>query len=163
MRGIWTAIDEHLEEVACVVLLTVVVGLVGLQVVLRFLFQTSLAWADEITRFAFVWFNYMGVALGAKRMGHIRVTSFIDWLPGAVKNRVLMLADVIWIMFNLAVCAVSVNYLAQTIRYAERSPILDINTAYVYSLIPASFALTSLRIVQVHLRRLRSRQGVSQA
>ena len=99
----WKALDEHFEEAACALLLSVIIILLGIQVFLRFVFKDAIGWQEEIIRYCFVWMNYLGVALGAKRLGHIRVTTFLKLFSKKMQERFLVFADLLWVCFNIAV------------------------------------------------------------
>lgn len=43
----YAKVDQYFEEVLCIFFLSVVVGSVLMQVVLRFFFHTAAAWAEE--------------------------------------------------------------------------------------------------------------------
>lgn len=66
---------------AIVVAISLMVGVVGLQVLLRYVFNDSLSWADELSRLAFVWSIFMGIALGLRVNAHIGIAALTNRLP----------------------------------------------------------------------------------
>ena len=62
---------EKLVEVVCFVILLAMVVLVFVNVVARYLFSSSITWAHEIARYAFVWLTFLGAAIGLARGVHI--------------------------------------------------------------------------------------------
>jgi TRAP-type C4-dicarboxylate transport system permease small subunit len=74
-RGFALAIAsvDLLAAWAVVVAIAVMVLLVAMQVLLRYAFNTSLAWTDETSRLAFVWSIFLGIPLGIRRGAHIGI------------------------------------------------------------------------------------------
>lgn len=149
-------LDEHLEEYICATFLTLIVALLGIQVFFRFFFGRAWAWQEELTRFLFVWFNYLGVSLGAKRFGHIRITTFVKLFPASWQDKILLLADIVWLFFNLAVVVISFELLKTMQRFPMNSAALGWDLFWVYLIIPLGFLLTSYRILQGYYRKFRT-------
>jgi len=149
--------DDKAEEVICVFLLAVLVLMLGMGVTMRFVFSSAFAWQEEFVRFIYVWLNYFGVSLGAKREAHIRILTFVSLLPPDAKNKMMVISDVIWVMFNLTVVYISIDLLKLMMEFRTVSPILEINQAFAYLIIPISMVLTTVRIVQSYIRGKKSR------
>jgi TRAP-type transport system small permease protein len=88
-----------------VVLLVVLVFAVGANVAGRYLFNFSLAWADELSRFLFIWIIFVGAALAFFRGEHISVDFLVEKLPerlalavGILKNAIILviLVVILW-------------------------------------------------------------------
>lgn len=61
--------------VAGIVLLTFI------QVLLRFFFGNPQAWAEEVSRYLFVWITFLGIAVGFAKDSHIRLDALVGLLP----------------------------------------------------------------------------------
>lgn len=83
-------IYDRLEEGVLIVSFFVTVSLVAIQVVMRYIFNNSLSWSEELTRFIFVWQVWMGTSIAAKKNNHIRV----EILSGALKGKGRILYDI---------------------------------------------------------------------
>ena len=71
---------------AIVCAISVMVALVALQVLLRYAFNTSLAWTDETSRLAFVWSIFLGIPLGIRRGSHIGIEFLTARLPAVPQD-----------------------------------------------------------------------------
>ncbi|MGH6637964.1 MAG: TRAP transporter small permease [Polaromonas sp.] len=74
-----------LDQLVTGVLLTtvaVMVGVVSAQVALRYGFNRSIDWADEVGRLAFVWSIFLAIPLGVRQGSHIGINIMVDKLPG---------------------------------------------------------------------------------
>lgn len=78
-----------------VVLLVVLIFAVGANVAGRYLFNFSLAWADELSRFLFIWIIFVGAALAYFRGEHISVDYLVEKLPNRVALAVSILKNLI--------------------------------------------------------------------
>jgi len=60
---------------------TVMVVVVSAQVGLRYGFNRSIDWADEVGRLAFVWAIFLAIPLGVRQGAHIGIDLVIDKMP----------------------------------------------------------------------------------
>jgi TRAP-type C4-dicarboxylate transport system permease small subunit len=59
----------------------VMVAVVSAQVALRYGFNRSIDWADEVGRLAFVWSIFLAIPLGVRDGAHIGIDLLVDKLP----------------------------------------------------------------------------------
>jgi C4-dicarboxylate transporter DctQ subunit len=67
----------------CSCLLAAAVLLVVAQIILRFVFNNPRAWAEEVSRYLFVWMVFVGCGVATARGSHIRVTEIVDFFGDA--------------------------------------------------------------------------------
>lgn len=79
------ALDMAVAWVLCAAM-AVMVAVVGTQVALRYGFNSSLDWADEIARLTFVWSIFLAIALGIKTGSHIGIEMVVAKLPAVVRG-----------------------------------------------------------------------------
>lgn len=78
-----------LDVAACwliVVLLSAMVGIVTAQVALRYGLNSSIGWADEVSRMTFVWTMFVAIPLGIKMGAHIGIELVTDRLPPSLRS-----------------------------------------------------------------------------
>lgn len=89
----------------------VMVCVVSAQVALRYGFNRSFDWADEVGRLAFVWSIFLAIPLGVRQGAHIGINIMIDKLPlawqGAFKRAgaavcAAMMFAIAWAAFRVA-------------------------------------------------------------
>lgn len=80
MDALLDALDRGIRAVL-VGIVGVMVTLVAAQVVARYGLNTSIDWADEISRLAFVATVFLGVAVAVRARAHIGITLLADALP----------------------------------------------------------------------------------
>ena len=59
LRWTW----DNFEEVLLCIIITVITLVSGLQVVCRYLFNNSLTWSEEVSRYLFVWTGFLTLSL----------------------------------------------------------------------------------------------------
>lgn len=156
MARFFKHIYENFEEYFSASLIAIMIVCLGLQVLLRYVFGTSLSWSEELSRFCFIWTIYVGIALAAKRMQHVRVTAVYLLMPKQMQLVMWMLVDAIWVVFNLIFAWQGILMVINSFEFVERTPTLEWVAAYIYMIIPFGFILMSWRIIEIYIKHLRS-------
>ncbi|QCY09534.1 TRAP transporter small permease [Pseudomonas sp. MPC6] len=145
---------DHAENYICQLLLCGFIILLFAQVVMRVGFNYGIHWSEELSRFAFVWFVFLGASYAARMAAHNRVTFHLRMMPEKVRNGVELFADLFWVTFNTLMTVKSIEVIESMMEFTYHSPALDWSMAYLYFIFPISFTLTSIRIVQVNYMKL---------
>lgn len=69
-----------------VLLLSAMVAVVTAQVSLRYGINSSIGWADEVSRLTFVWTMFLAIPLGIKAGAHIGIELVTDRLPAGLRS-----------------------------------------------------------------------------
>jgi len=152
LQPIFSFVERNFERIIAVFFLSTMVVLLTAIVFSRFILARGLSVAEELERMAFVWFVYMSAAYVAREGTHIRVEAQLLLLNEKAWKVVRLLADGIWVWFNYIIIREGIMLVHSMIIYPYESPALGWPMAYVYTIVPISFTLMSLRIIQ-HLWR----------
>ncbi|PXY00153.1 TRAP transporter small permease [Halomonas sp. LBP4] len=145
---------NHIEDYACRFLLGVFVVLLFIQVVMRVTLGIGTAWIEELARYAFVWFVFLGAAHAAHLGAHNRLQIHINMMPKRVANTLLLLVDLVWVGFCLVLAWKSLDLISLLLEFPYKSPALGWSLAYVYFVFPIAFVLMALRVLQVQYLKL---------
>ena len=99
----WDRADESIdraEQILLVVLLSSMIVIAFLQIVLRNLFSTGLAWGDPLVRNLVLWIGFIGAALATKEGKHINIDVVSRWMPPLGKGLTEFLTE----LFSFFVC-----------------------------------------------------------
>jgi len=129
------------------ILVATMVFALTLQVFMRFVLSSSLAWTEELSRYSFIWSVYMGGVLAVKHTQHVRITAQFLILPPKARVALLMFTDTLWMVANFFIAYQSVRVLGDAFEYPEVSPTLGIVKGYVEAMLPACFLLMNLRLI----------------
>lgn len=127
------------NRVVVVALMAAMAALVFVNVVSRYLFNHSIIWVEEVTRYMMVWVGFIGSGLVLRYGAHIAVDVFQDVLPARAAQLVRAA-----IVLLLAVVFAAMTWLGlQYVRFAwdQETPVLNWNFGAVYLAIPIGSAL----------------------
>jgi TRAP-type C4-dicarboxylate transport system permease small subunit len=156
LLAVFSRLDKYgrvAENVALVTLLTSMILLAVGQIVLREVFSTGYAWADELVRLMVLWLAMVGSIAACRDNRHIRIDVLSHLLPDSVVRITRMIVD----LFAAAVCAVvawqAYRYLQLEIEFED---VVLVNTPawWVHMIMPAAFALISYRYVVKVLKKI---------
>lgn len=160
--GVLKKLDKNLEVYLIVPLLIGMSVLIFVQVVMRYVFQNSLVWSEELARYLFVWLVYLSVSYTAKREKHIRIDAAFFLYPKKVRPYVELLSDIIVFLFAIFILFTSVTVVGKIAWSGQISPALHIPMEYVYAAPLVGFALTTLRSVQTIVKRVKQFQNAKE-
>ena len=143
---------NNFDKYIAVVTLSATVILLALQVISRYVFNFSIAWAEEVSRFSYIWAVYMGMSMAARDNQHIRINVHLKFLlPPKIFKFSEAIADSIMVFFFVLMVFFSLKMLSFMYEYPFSSAVTKIPMYYVYTIIPlASFAIIA-RIIQRYL------------
>ena len=106
------------------------------QVIFRYILNSALPWAGEITIFFFIWIIFLGAAITLHKGLHIGVDIFINFLNKKYKKLILIFTNTLIIIFCGLIIAGSIPLVID--NYTQRSPALEIRLTFIYAVIPIS-------------------------
>ena len=132
------------------ILLTLVMFIiVGANVFSRFVLNNSLGWADELSRFIFIWISFLGAVLAYNTDDHVGLNFVIARIPSArVQNIINIISDILILM---VVSFITYYGYIVAISATNVSPALYIPMSYVYSVVPVS----GLMMVIINLTKIK--------
>ena len=141
---------NRFAEWVMAVLLVAMTLLVGVQIAGRFVFEYSIFWSDEASRFLLIWISFLGMSVGIRRGAHPGIDSLVRALPPRWARVVLTLA----LLFSLLFFAVMVGYGAVLVvrAWPQRSVALELRMGIPYLAVPVSGLLMFLHAAALGLR-----------
>lgn len=135
----YNKIEAHL----LVISLIVTVILIFCQVVLRYVFQSSLSWSEELARYIFIWQIWLGTSVAQKERAHVRIQMF----QGTKKQRYMTIAaDVIWLLFCLFLAVYGFRLVLSIKRRKLLSAAMRLPMYLVYASLPLSQLAVMFRV-----------------
>lgn len=142
----WLAWVEDATMVVAMALATV---LITLQVVLRYGFDSSITWAEELTRYAIVWMSFVGAGMGVRAAAHITVDLVPAMLGDEMRARLRQAMAVVGIAFGAALGWLGAELVLRAWEGGQVSPALEWPMYLVYLAIPLGATLLTLRFAQL--------------
>ena len=140
-------LEKWFEPAVIVTMLGAIILLVFADVIARFAFSTSIAVANELARFCFVYMIYFGVSYAIRERRHMRVTAVLDLLPWALRRWVFALAELVFLIYSVTVCWLGVVITQQAYERGKILSSIEWPLGVLYAAIILSGALSSARLV----------------
>jgi len=141
---------DKIEEYMLVGSLVFTVTLVFIQVIMRYLFNNSLSWSEELTRYIFIWQIWLGASLGLRDKKHIKVELLHDFLStrwGAILD---IFANLIWMASCVFFVYSGTMLIFDLIENESLSTALSIPLWTVYLALPvSSFVMVIRQMLQI--------------
>jgi TRAP-type C4-dicarboxylate transport system permease small subunit len=146
----------RLNEWLMIALMAAMAVLVFSNVVSRYLFNYSLIWVEELTRYMMIWVGFLGSGLVLRYGAHIAVDVFQDLLPAAAAQAVRGV-----ILALLAATFLSMTWLG--FRYAgfawdQETPVMNWRTGLVYLAVPIGSLLMLVHLLLIGRQYVRTRE-----
>ena len=139
-------IYNRLEEILLVIALAIMVVVVFVQVIMRFVFNNSLVWSEELARIIFVWMSWLGMSYGEKKGEHIKITMITDRLKGNVRKVVLIIADICTLVILGVFCYEGIIVVNKIMMIGSKAASLPIPNWMIYLSVPFSCLMMGIRI-----------------
>lgn len=140
-------IDRTLESFI-VGLFLFFVALTFVQVVLRYVFSSSILWADEMSRYMFIWMVLLAAGLVVGKGKHIRIEILNTFISDSFKRLLLYISDVSIIIFSVFLIIYGWNIVK--ISSTALSPATQIPMSY-FQMIFLIFGFVSIYRALIHV------------
>ena len=132
---------------AMVLLMTLVIFA---QVVMRYVFLSPFAWAEEVGRYLLIWISSLGAAYAVRQGMHISVIFISNKLKGYTGVIVGMVIHLMVIAFSL-ICVVHGFHLSLR-QWDQLSAALRVPMFFAYVAVPFSFALIIMYTLELIMK-----------
>lgn len=146
-------IEEEFEEWIMVALLVGIGVIMFIQVILRYIFDSPLMWAEEISRYMFVWTSFISIGYSFRRDILLKVDILYDKFTPVIKKIVEFLTIILTLLFLGIMCIRSTNVVNQIAASGQLSPSLQLPMQYVYASSTVGFFLGLIRYIQFIFRK----------
>lgn len=143
----------NLEEYLAVVLVTILCGIVSLQVFCRLVLNSPLSWTEEASTICFVWITMIGSSLALKRGEHFAVELLHRRLPDKPRRAAGVLVGLLLISFSILL--VYEGFFMARRNVAVITPAMEISRSIPYSAVAGGGLLMLVRSVEILIRNAR--------
>ncbi|MDD4842869.1 MAG: TRAP transporter small permease [Anaerotignum sp.] len=148
-------LDEEFELAICSILMVVMTVLIFVQVIMRYVFGSSLVWSEEMARYVFIWLIYLGISYGARVMKHIKIEAALGLFPKKLRPFVIILGDILFLVFSAVIVYLAYGIVMQQVKLNQKSPAMQIPMWFMYSAPMVGFAFTAIRQLQVIFMKIK--------
>jgi TRAP-type C4-dicarboxylate transport system permease small subunit len=148
-------LDRNFEHVLLAALLAVLTVFSFLNVTLRYGFNSSIVWSDEVCRYSLVLSGFFSIPCWLRHKTGLRVDAFLSLFPGRIRAvfdwgaSLLMLALFSYLTYGIWLVT------RHSLRINLLSPTLRFPLAYLYGVIALAFVLSCTRLLQALAQQIR--------
>ncbi len=148
---------EKMEEGIISLLLVSMTLLVFMEVIMRFVFNTGLLWAEELTLLLSAWMVLLGASYGIKKGTHIGVDALVRTLPDKARRIVAILAALLCVVYCGLFIYGAWGYLSLMHMIGIELEDMAIPTWLGHSILLIGFCLLALRLIQLIVRLIQGK------
>ena len=147
MKRVLLWLDKNFEEVfmgsTMVVMFVVLFG----QTILRYFFNAALNWPEELSRFVFIWYVFIGMAYCERNHTHLIVDFLSAFFP-KLKPVYAWVGDASVLAFSSVMAYFGIVKLKTLIKSGQLSPAMEFPMWIAYLALEVGFALCIFRAIQ---------------
>lgn len=148
LRAVLRNLDANGERYLLLILYTLVVAVIGIEVIRRFVLSFSSIWGEEVARFGFIYLTWIGASVGVKNRSHIRIDLIYGWVPARHHVWLYGFADLATVCFAVVAFYYSLVPIVTSLQFDSVTDGLRINRSFFLVAVPLGFALTVVRVIQ---------------
>ena len=144
---------------------TVMVALIALfiNVVLRYGFNYSLAWSEELVREVIIYTTLIGCSAAVKNRSMIKIDATVQIFP-KLKIPLTFFSNFVMIIFSFMMLYYGWLMALLQLRTNQKTIIMQIPLVYLYAILPVMGALIFIRTIQIMVQdynEIRAKQAQS--
>lgn len=135
IRILYDFIIEYIVRIIGVVLVATVL----LQIFTRVFIRVPFSWTDELARFAFIWYCFLGSVLTMHKKMHLGIDYFESKMKPKTQYRNRLFIYAMQMVFSVSLAYYGFKLLG--IVGTQKSPIMRVEMKYIYLVLPLSGVL----------------------
>ncbi len=129
-------------------MLFMIAVVMGYAIFMRYVMNNSLSWAEEITRYFFVWSSFLSLSFCLKRGSSIKIDMILNTLPAPLQKLNLVVINVVMLACFGYLLRGAVNVTIGMFRSGQSTPALELPMYIVYGSAMVGFFLAVIRTFQ---------------
>ena len=128
-------------------LLAILVAVIFMQVVMRYVFHSSLSWSEELGRYTFIWLTWLSTGYAVHHKRHLRIEVLPDFFNKRGKLIIDIFAMTLWCGFSLFLVNYGFKIALMLWSREQVTAALEIPMALCYAAVPTGALLMAARLV----------------
>lgn len=133
----------RMMEALAIITLFGMVCIVFWSVLSRFVFNSSIAWAEEISRFLMIWLTLVGSVVAYEENKHVGFDSLVNILPRVPRFIFTLLGYIL--VFGILLILVKGGFNLARNQWNWISPATHTSYGFVYAIAPVSFVIMAIQ------------------
>ena len=152
---------NKIEEVTIITMFSIMVIVIFAQVIMRYVFNNSLYWSEELGKFLFVWISWLGISLGEREGEHIKITM----LTGRLSFKKAHVFNIISSLIVLGICLITFYFSSSLVmsQWTTKYAGIHISISWGYLAVAVGTGLMSIRSVAAIMKSFKAiKEGPSE-
>jgi TRAP-type C4-dicarboxylate transport system permease small subunit len=128
-----------------------------MQVVLRYIFNSPTMWAEEASRYLFIWICYLGAAMAISKKLHIGVDYFIKYISSSLQRKIFYVTNGLTILMLLFVLIQGIKMTFITMAFPAHS-MEFLPQGFAFLAIPAGAFLMMIGITEAIFEKIKNKE-----
>ena len=144
--------------------LLVMVGLISLfiGVILRYVFNYTLAWSEELVRDVIIYTTFLGLAPAIKNGSMITIDALVQVVP-RLRTPLSYVSHISVLVFSVMIFFLGWDMAALQARTFQKTIILEIPLVFIYCILPVMGVFMFIRTIQVMWKDYQALKSKKQA
>jgi len=145
--GAISRIAQRVEELFIGVLLLAITGVIFLNVVMRYGFNSTLSWAEEFARYGVIWVTFIGASVCVARHLHIAIDVWGHKLSERTNRYWSIAVSAFCSVASVVFCWYSLQLVAKALQTGQKAIALGLPMWCVYGSMSLGSALMAVRFL----------------
>lgn len=150
MRGVLAAVIRSIKRVETVILVAMtaaMIGIIAVQVFLRFVFNSPFSWAEEAATMLLIYISFIAADVVYKEKGHLAVDYFVGLLPAAWRRLIAIFSYLLITAFLAVFLPRSIELVRMQAGHITSAALV---VAKSWWTVPVPIAFASMLLSSVH-------------
>ena len=139
----------YFENTFSILLLLSATLVLFINIVLRYLFNSGLSWAEEYISYAMIWATFLGASICVRQKAHVAMTLILDGVKSETKRKIYQaVLRLVSILFCVWVLYLGIKQVIFLKGMDQTSPAMRLPMYFPYLAIPIGFGLMVIRLIE---------------
>lgn len=129
-------------------------ALIFLQIIMRYIFNNSLSWSEELTVFISTYMIWIAASYAIKKDAHLRITLFVDMLSPKLRSLAYLVIDVVWLLFSGCMIYLGEKMVRMSYLNNRLSPAMEVPMWIIYASLILGSVLMCIALAGKILERI---------
>lgn len=155
MKKMLKILDKS-EDIIASSLLIITSVLVFVEAILRYRFNYSISWSEEVSRMMIAWFIFIGSSIAVRENAHVNMDALSNLIAGkrTTQTFINMLVDLICIIFCAVIVFAGINMIKSAIALGSMATSIKIPLFIPYASVPVGVFLMLIRYIMSFIKNL---------
>ncbi|WP_028784783.1 TRAP transporter small permease [Thalassobacillus devorans] len=136
-----------IEKGLAIILMFSMAVVLTLAVAFRYVLQSPLSWAGEISIFLLIWISFIGGSLGLKYKSQASVTIITEYISGNIRRIILIIGHILMLIFLFILIFYSINWILSPSVAYQKSTTLLLPMWIPYMAVPLGLSFASIHLL----------------